>query len=288
MLWTPFNEFLYLFDNMGNTPTESNMGTVLVAHTSANTKATTPTQLGSGAVASDIYFITINGVGGFLAGASRRFLVDVFIDPAGGTTWNSTPIISNLAFNSPSLEAGGVWYQFPLFIPAGSSIGAKCQAETGSATMQFIIMAQGRPTHPELFRVGRYVTTFGATTASTTGVAITPGNGIMGLWENPFSDPAEDLFWWQFGFMINDVSQVARSYNIEAGWNDPAIGSPPAHMICKGMLHHNSGTGELAARSLSSLWPYHIVPTGMRIYTRVGATGTPDSNCSMVAYGVGG
>ena len=40
----------------------------------------------------------------------------------------------------------------------------------------------GKPTRPELLRVGTKVQTYGAVTASTSGTAITPGTNAMGAY----------------------------------------------------------------------------------------------------------
>jgi hypothetical protein len=287
MLWTPNSGTVYSVDNFGTTFTEAALGTQITAGGTNHTKNATPTSILS-ALTFNCYWLAIGFAAGFTSGASSRFLVDIFTDPAGGTTWGAAPIINNLAANTPSYAAQGgtTWYQFPLFIKAGTSIGATCQADTASRTIRVLMCACGGPSRPELMMVGQFVRTFGATTATTVGTAFTPGNtGTMGSYSSSLGTTADDLWWWQTGMLINDASQTAQAY-----WVDQAIGDASNKIIMqKGMIHANVGTTEAAGFSPNgAMNPYCGVASGANIYLRGTTTGTADTNVSGIVYAVGG
>lgn len=286
MLYTSPNEFNWNATNVGSTFTDTGMGTQLTAGGTNHTKNATPTSLLAGAsVTEDVYWISILFTGGSSSGASRRFLTNFYVDPAGGTSWESSPRIANLAANCPSLVQGGVLYHFPLFIKAGSSIGAACQAETASATVRCSIRVFGKPSNPEMVKSGSKVVTYGATTASTVGTTFTPGaSGAMGSYSGSLGTTSYDHFFWQMGILINDTTQTAVQYlcNLEVG--DASNKRP----VIEQMQHTNAGTVEQAGSP--SAWgmgsPWKRTKAGDLIYVRGACTGTADSNLSAIAYAV--
>lgn len=283
MLATNANEFNWTVSNVGSTYTDTGLGTGLTASASANTKGSTTSLLS--AIAEDCYWVSILFTGGASSGASRRFMADIYVDPAGGTSWESSPRIANLAANSPSLVQGGVCYEFPLYIKAGSSIGAAIQAETGSATVRCTIRLWGKPSHPEMVKAGSKVVTYGATTASTVGTTFTPGaSGAMGSYSASLGTTSYDHFYWQMAHLINDTTQTAVQYLCELAVGDASN----KRLVLSEVAHTNVGTVEQGGRpnpkGLGS--PWKRTKTGDLIYVRGACTGTADSAHSAIAYAV--
>ena len=287
MLWVPKCTFEWSTDNSGTTYTDAGLGTGLTAGGTNHTKAAAATTLLAGSVIlQDVYWVKIGFVAGATSGASNRFLVDFYCDPAGGTAWETAPRIANLAANSPSLTQGGVWYEFLLFIKAGTSIGAIAQAQVANTTVRVLIGVSGQPTRPESVQVGTKVTTYGAALASTTGGAITIGaNGALpATYTATFATTTADHWWWQTGILCNDTSQAAVQY-----WFDFAAGDANRkQVIQRGLLHHNVGTVEAAGRAnMSGLYaPLRFEKSGTLLYMNGVCTGTADSNWSALVYAV--
>lgn len=283
MLLTTPNEFNWRASNVGATFTDAGLGTSLAAGGANHTKGSTTTLLS--AIAEDCYWIAILFTGGAVSTASRRFLADIYVDPAGGTAWESSPRIANLAANSPSLVQGGVLYHFPLFIPAGSSIGAAVQAETTLATVRCSIRVFGKPSNPESLKTGSKVVTYGASTGTTVGTSFTPGaSGAMGSYSASLGTTSYDHWFWQMGMLINDTSQTAVQYLCDLAVGDASN----KRLVIEQMQHTNAGTTEVAGSP--SAWgmgsPWRRTKAGDLIYVRGACTGTADSNLSAIAYAV--
>lgn len=285
-LWVPTNSFSFSTDNAGTTYANAGLGTQITAGGTNHTKNASITSLLAGsAITEDCYWISIGFVAGATSTASARFLVDFFFDPAGGTNWEGSPRIPNLAVNTPDLVQGGVWYEFPLYIKNGTSIGARCQAETASRTVRVIVAVSGRPSRPDLVECGSKVIDYGTTTASTSGTAVTPGaSGSMGSYSASLGTTSRDHWWWQTGILITDTSQTAVQY-----WFDMAVGDANRkQLVQRGILHHNVGTVEQAGRANFSgiYYPAYYLAAGGSVFVRGVCTGTADSSISAIVYGV--
>lgn len=285
-LWVPVDSFGFAADNAGTTYTGTGVGTQITAGGTNHVKNSTITSLLAGSVITqDCYWISIGFFAGSSSGASRRFLTDIYFDPAGGTSWESAPRIPNLAANTPDYAQGGVWYEFPLYIKNGTSIGAACQAETASSTVRVVVAVTGRPSRPTILEAGTKVIAYGATTASTSGGAVTPGaSGSMGSYSSSLGTTSADHWWWQTGILFTDTSQTAVQY-----WFDMAVGDANRkYVVQRGLLHTNVGTVEQAGRANFSgiYYPAYAQASGANIYVRGVCTGTADSSCSAIVYGV--
>lgn len=285
-LWIPANSFSFSADNAGTTYTGAGIGTQITSGGSANAKNASITSLLSGAsITQDCYWISIGFFAGSASGSSHRFLTDIYFDPAGGTSWESAPRIPNLAANNPDYIQGGVWYEFPLYIKNGTSIGAACQCETLSTTMQVVVAVSGRPSRPNMVEAGSKVTAYGVTLASTVGTAFTPGaSGSMGSYSSSLGTTSFDHWWWQTGILMNDTTQTAVQY-----WVDTAVGDANRkYIVQRGLLHTNAGTVEVAGRANFSgmYYPAYFAASGASVFVRGVCTGTADSNLSAIVYGV--
>lgn len=213
--------------------------------------------------------------------ASRETVVDIGIDPAGGTSF--TPIIQNLLAGGANtyLASGGVYYYFPIYIPAGARIGARAQG-TVTTAIRCNFMSYGRPSRPELHRTGSYVETLGIT--GTAGLDNTNGGTTAeGGW-NLIGTTTRRCWWWQFGL------QVAAS---DTAWNaavvhmDLAIGDGSnKHLIAQDVplfLTSNEAANRIGDQNLME---WHA-PAGSSIYARLQSSGNLDP-FQWAAWGLGG
>jgi hypothetical protein len=155
---------------------------VSVTAAANNTKGSTVTVMS--ALTHDVEYLRI-GIHGFGSSTNNTStLVDLMIDYAGGTSWETDPLVPNLlggftpvcytdyATNPPGLCC---WYDFPLWIPAGASLGARAQtAHTADITTgRVVIQAQGGNRNPASWWCGQRVTAIGIDTANSVGDFVT-------------------------------------------------------------------------------------------------------------------
>jgi hypothetical protein len=178
----------YCTTNLSGTPSNgSGNGTAVIAGTNnadgSNTSILT-------AVSHDVELIVINVAGLAIAGGNGSALLDLLVDPAGGTSWSSTPLISDLivgcSVGNSSTAGYAYTYFFPLWVKSGSSLGARIRSShTGSLTSRVILNLYGGNSNPSSWWCGQNVESIGINAASSTGTSHTPGNtGAYSTWTN--------------------------------------------------------------------------------------------------------
>jgi hypothetical protein len=282
MFFTPLGEIQGTVDNYGATLTDAGQGALITASASANVKGATTSCLAGASVTSDVYGIGITFCGGNASATVRRYLADLMIDPAGGTTW--VALINNLYVNSPALTGGGYRYFFPLFLKAGTSVGLRTQSNVASATMRGAVQLYGKPTRSELIKVGSRVETFGAVTATTSGTAVTPGNAVAGAYVS-LGTTANECWWWQWGGVgCNDTTQ-----GLNALMGDVAAGDATNKKICADSITQNNTAAEQSGKEALGLRPpYRVIKAGETVYVRVSGSVLGDTTTDTTAYAVGG
>lgn len=218
---------------------------------------------------------------------AKDALLTLGFDHAGGTSYTDNTISNLLVSHAGSLAWGGVWYYFPLYIPAGTAIAAR--GSTNNATVGQInvgVILYGRPTRPELVRAGAYVDTFGANTAASNGTTVTSGTTSEGSWTEMTSGTTTRPYWWfQTGFGANDSSLGSVLYGMDLAVGDASN----KEVVFENVLSCSGGSTEQLCRPLLPSEAYTCdIPEGQRIYTRMQCSGTADSSLSMCAYALGG
>src|SRR3990172_3985425 len=261
MLWTPCNDFGWSADNFGATYTDAGIGVDSPGHANANTKGANTAMLA--AIAQDCYGIAIGFSGGNTAATARRNLVDLLIDPAGGTSWSV--IINNLYCAYSSLIMGGYWYYFPLYLKAGTAIGTANQSLTASTSaLRVMIKVFGKPSRPELVKLGTKVETFGADTATTSGTTITPGNAVLGAYTGSLGTTVNDLFWWQGGMGVNDSTTIDNAYQLDVAAGD----GTNKVLCCENIILTTNNSEQFGKSAGGSRLPWRNVKAGAFVYMR--------------------
>ena len=281
MLFNEVNEFNWTADNFGTTYSEAAFGTGMTTG-AANTKGTAVTLLSGATVTEDVYGIALKFIGGSAAATVRQFLADLLIDEAGGTSWSVK--IANLIVDAPSFFDTGYSYFFPLYIKAGSSIGMQAQCQAATIALRCAVKVFGKPSHPHLLRVGTRVETLGANTATSDGVAITPGNLALGSYTASLGTLANDNWWWQMGFAVNDSSITSAAYHF-----DVKAGDGTNDKLCiEGIMSAGSTAESFGKTAFGYGLPIRRVAAGSNVYVRAAAVGSaPDSGISVCAYALG-
>lgn len=275
MLLTPGNTFQWQVNNFGvATPA----GTSVIPGVS-NVMGSWTALLA--ATARETYFAEVQITDNVSAGVTRDTLVDIGIDPAGGTSY--VAVIPSLFASNASQVAGGIKYAFPLRIPAGATVAARAQVNNATAlTLLVAIRLQGKPTRPALMAYGDRVQAVGVVAASSRGTAVVPGNGSKSAWVSlgALTYPA---WWWQLGYGLDDSTMTARIHLVDIAADNN--GTTPKKLI-EDVLLGNSG-GEAITMNLS-LGQGAPVVAGATLYGRALCGGAPDNGTySIIAYGCG-
>lgn len=273
----------FVYDNWGTNPSAT-PGTSIVPGAS-NAEGSWTAIASSGNISEDIYGFYIQVFGGATAANAKNHLLDIGVDPAGGTSY--VAIISNLVCGaSPALTvAGAREFFFPMFIKAGSAVAVRIQGSNATAgTVRVCAQFYGKPSAGHLLPVGSYSETIGTITNSN-GVSFTPGNAADGSWVD-LGVTAKPLWWWQLGYQIDNGTITAEYTYIELAFGDASN----KHTIFKTM--HGGTTGEtcgLATQTpMLSLAAYCPVKAGEHLYVRGRCNNAPDTGYNAVAVGIGG
>jgi hypothetical protein len=209
---------------------------------SANTDGTAVTVLS--ALAFDVHYLVI-GIAGtaVTGGVDCSTLIDILVDPAGGTSWSS--FIDDLSAGFLATMSGtNSWpgyFHFPVYVAAGSSIGLRARSNNGSlSTGKVIAWAYGNPNRPDMWWCGQKVETVGVTPTTSKGTNVTPGaSGTYGSWttigvattgrwgayqigvNGSDSAPSSGSTFWQIGA---NSTQLAGTQTIGRGIGSTALG----------------------------------------------------------------
>src|SRR3990167_11411361 len=162
-------------------------------------------------VTKDCYGILINVNSIFVATKAKDSLTTIGIDTAGGTSY--VDFIPNLLTSCAGDYGakGGIWYYFPVFIPAGSALAAKGSVNNATVgTQRVAVWLYGAPTHPESVIYGQGVESVGITAASSSGTAVTSGTVSEGSWTSLGSTTKKWLAG-AYGMGVNDGSMSSGS-----------------------------------------------------------------------------
>lgn len=273
----------WTYDNFGANP-GTTLGTSVTPGAS-NAEGSWASIAGSANITVDVRGVYLNVHSGASTTIARNHLLDIGIDPAGGTSY--TELISNLAVSeSPALTlAGSRQYFFPIRIPAGSSVAARVRGSAATAsTVRVAARFYGRGSAPEFLPTGSFARTFGAVEASSIGTSFTPGNAADGSWVL-LGTTSEPLWWWQVGYGINNGTITAEYTYIDLAFGDGTNFVPITRIT------HGGTTAEVcgAITEENLVWhaAYCPVPAGAGIYVRGRCNNAPDTGYYAVAVGVG-
>jgi len=254
-----------------------------VAHTKGTNTAVLP------GIAEDCYGIHLLFTVGNTDATARRSMVDLLIDPAAGvgnagSSWSV--LINNLLMSSPGAVTAHSGYQFyfPLFIKAGTAIGARTQDLVGGAAVSISASLYGKPSRPELVSVGTKVQTLGATTATTSGVSVTPGvSGSMGSYSASLGTLTNAAWWWQLGTGLNDASLS----DIRLVW-DIAEDATTKYICASRIISASNSSLERNTKfAFGKELPFHLAAAGQDVYVRCGTgSGAADSTNTACVYAV--
>jgi hypothetical protein len=286
MLWTPQNEFHWRLSSFTGQPASA-VGTSITPGN--NTKGSYTEVISDTVVVNDVYGIRINFNSNSVSTVARDTIVDIGTDPAGGTSYGV--VIPDLLASCAQIylpaatgAAGGIWYYFPLFIPAGSAIAARASVNNATVgTLSCWIQLFGRPTRPDLVKVGSRVTAYGIVAASSRGTTITPGTVSEGAYVS-LGTPSVDNWWWQVGMGVNDGSMSDNVNHLDLAYGD----ATNKHLILEDVPWMSDGGEGTQSYMYEGDECCRHIPASQELWGRAQCSATPDSAISMAAYGLGG
>ena len=282
MLPKKLNSFLWHFSNF-TAPTATPGTSVTPGASNAEGAWTQVASSANMAYDSLLMYIAVGG--GNTTANAKNHLLDIGVDPAGGTSY--TAVISNLVCGqTQAVTTGWDEFQFPFFIKSGSSVAVRVQGSNATAgTVLVVADFYGRPTNPEMVPCGTYSETIGTITSSN-GTSITAGSTAEGAWTS-LGTTAKDLWDWRVGYQIDNGTITASYYAVDLAYGD----ATNKEIILENIAFGFYGTAEIKASTLmgrSLIRSSRYVPGGSTIYARVACSTTPLTGSNVTAIGIGG
>jgi hypothetical protein len=290
MLYVPSRDFLWYLSSESGVRPAANYGTTVTP--AQNSKGSWAEVFSDTEIVNDVYDVLINVNSNAAAASIRDTLLDIGTDPAGGTSYTTvipdllvsaaSPLFSDATFQS----GGGIWYHFPLWIPAGAAIAARASVNNATVgTLRVWMQVFGRPRYPDLVKVGHRVTAYGITAASSSGTAVTPGTTSEGSYVS-LGTPTVSNWWWQLGVGCADTTMGRVGYAIDLAAGDV---TNKRVLIEDYMVYANSSAENISQELMPSEKACGEVPASVEIWGRMQAgPGNADAGISMAAYGLGG
>lgn len=282
MLPKKINSFLWHFSNY-TTPSATPGTSVTPGAGDAEGSWTQVATAGNMAYDSMLLYIAVGG--GNTTANAKNHLLDIGVDPAGGTSY--TAIISNISCGqTQAVTTGWDEFVFPIFIKSGSTVAVRVQGNNATAgTVRVVADFFGRPTNPELVPVGTYSETIGTITGSV-GPTIVAGNNAEGSWTS-IGTTTNDLWSWSLGYQLNNGTITATYYSVDLAYGD----ATNKEIILEDVTFGFYGTAEIKASTLmgrSLIRNTRYVPGGSALYVRIRCNTTPITTSTVTVIGIGG
>lgn len=249
-----------------------------------NTKGAWVEVMPAASMTQDGWHIVVRANDGDTSTFSRDLIMDIGIDTGGGFVVLIPDLLVSYAgiytnANSPAIE-----YAFPLHIPANARIGARVSSSSTTLTPVYTsVIVSGDPSIPQGVYKGSFVRAFTANPAVSAGTPVVSGTTGEGAWTE-LGTLAEDIYYWQVGWGADDSTLNSAIYHIDIGLGAT---SPPT-LLALSSVKNLTGAAEQVARGAG--YPAWVTgTTGQKVYGRLQYSGgTPDTNTTLIAYGVGG
>lgn len=194
------------------------------------------------ALAHDVHRLVINVAGTGLTATATGTLLDILRDPAGGSSWATFIddltcgyLVNNTTTNNQGISAAA-YFDFPIFIPAGTSLGAQGRTEHSVARdVRVSVWAFGEPSRPEMWWCGQGVESLGASPSTSKGTTVSPGaSGSWGSWTSIGSPTSH-----RYGALLlalngSDSNALSRSYYWQPGYGSTPLSGWPTNIIIGG------------------------------------------------------
>ena len=237
------------------------------------------------ALAHDCEYLVIGLTGFGTSGQDQSTMLDVLIDTAGGTSW--TELISDLLVGMIAVTQGwtisagpALMYHFPIWLPAGTSIGVRSKTVNASApstSPRVLMLAAGDNKNPGSWWCGQKVATVGTLDQNACrGQAITCGaSASFGSWADLASPLSARGGAVQFAVQgAGNSSQSAGVYYMEFGFSGAAAWPP----VYKCLTSQEAGTHWFHGPM------FYDFPAGAQLQVRGGSSLSSPQAVDVAAY----
>lgn len=284
MLYVPFGgqDWAYAPSNVSGTrPATTNLGTGI---TPGNDTKGAYVQVLT-ALAQDCYALLICLNSGFTSANARDLILDIGVDPAGGSSY--TVLCPDLLMSCSSNwgQSGALYMYFRIFIRAGSTVAARASVHNAAVGAPFVILqAFGQPRDIQSVKCGSYIKSYGVTAASSAGTAVTSGGASEGAWTQLGTVAAGDQPWeWQQGLGINSNNITGGLYHLDLGIGDASN----KRVVIQDQPYIVFSTENIANIPVRGGTEAHAAP-GDIVYGRMQFSAASNTGESMAAYGTCG
>jgi hypothetical protein len=279
MLWVPKKGPLRIETNYGSAAVTAGFGTQVTTHaTSASTKGNVAQLIA--ATAFDAYYVVVQAWGYGAAATTRKCCLDIMIGAATEEVLIPDLLAGAAGEFGATIGPGAKVWEFPLYIPAGSRLGARAAGTTvNNSELWVCISLYGGDGYPP-WRVGEKVTTYGIGTvpagkACPAGTGATDGNFDTQLVASTTYD--------HFAFVPSlqaptDTTIITNYRNLNFG-----VGSAADPTNVKPIGGGNQGwcfkmdTNETMSGPYPSMPAYQDVPAGTELCARLSSNSSDDA-----------
>ena len=211
---------------------------------------------------------------------------DILWDVGIGAAESEVSIVDNLIYAvGKTYDYRGVQiYHFPLPIPAGTRISARCQAEVASSTIGLATQIYDVTYYSQ--RPPGRITTYGANTDDTDGVVIDPGAvaNTKGAWIEITSSLTHDIQGFMWGITSNqNHARATYTFKLDIG-----IGADESEVVI--VSNHLLTSYTIIDVVFCKFSPYIpiSIPAGTRISARAACSGIDASDrlFGIIFYGI--
>lgn len=284
MLMPPPLAFSAYTDNLGATSLNSTPGTLVKSSSLANTYGAPVTVLNALTHNSHFLSISLGYDGSTCSTDILCALVNILVDPAGGTSWSTkiTSLAHDILGAPDGSKMSGCSYIFPIYIPAGTSIGAESAfTTTTTAGLQVRVLARavGGPNNPGSWWFGQTVETLGDNTVATLGTSVAVSSGEWSAWTNVGGLTSNRYGHIQLGALGSTYSTAVTQQKtaIQIGYNNTRLPGSPTWIF---------GQDTKAGILPTPVFLPCDIPAGTQMQARTFSTNLSPCPMNLIMYGV--
>jgi hypothetical protein len=268
--------------HQSNVTAAATTGTSITAHASANTKGSYTSLVDPTNEPS--YGIWVAFSEASSSAAVANILVDIAYGPTGGG--NEEIILPDLnagAAAEHGTRMGTKFYFFPVYIPDGVALRARCAASTGGDSVLVQTWLLQKPAYE--FTCG-LVSVYGRDAANSRGTSVTPGSSAFGSWTEMLNAAGGSgltrphRFWTMMLDGLADTTLVDDIYEVcELG-----VGPTGTVTTIGGLWHFGEEGGEVIANTIPLIVhaPVGVDATNEKLWVRMSQTGSTEARGCMV------
>ena len=224
---------------------------------------------------ADTYGLMICVHNGRTSAANRQTVIDIGIGAAGSEQVVLPDLIGSNAALLSSL--GGLWYYFPIHLPAGTRVAVRAQSSVTTA-VRVMVRAMQLPRDPSMVKSIGYVEAIGI--SGITPTTCNPGTTSESSWVL-LGTTSRNLWWWQMGIQTSNATMSASFSHFDLAVGDGTNFSPILTDV--GFV---TSTDEQSGKPLFLMGCERFIPGGSSLYAR-GQCNMSFSPFQVCAYGGG-